>query len=110
MQSLPARLAWRLNYKADVQGCTCSFTAQQAIVALQLLVLLPSTLINFILDGDELLHGADMQVGSHMGLLELICKLVHIWAYWSLCCRTLLEAEWKFSCACVEAFRQASSQ
>jgi len=97
-QSLPARLAWRLNYEADVQGCTCSFTAQQAIVALQWLVLLPSTLINFILDGDELLHGADMQVGSHMG------------AHWSLCCQILLEAEWKFSCACVEAFRQASSQ
>jgi hypothetical protein len=53
-----------------VQGCTCFFTVQQAIVALQWLVLLPSTLINFILDGNELLRGADMQVGSHMGLLE----------------------------------------
>lgn len=88
-QSLPARLAWRLNYKADVQGCTRSFTVQQAIVALQWLVLLLSTLINFILDGDELLGGADMQVGSHMGLSGAFAVrpflrpsgsfLVHVW-------------------------------
>lgn len=51
-----------------MKGCTRSFTVQQAIVALQWLVLLLSTLIKFILDGDELLRGADMQVGSHMGL------------------------------------------